>query len=257
MAQHVRALTHESDARAAEGVLVLEGTKSIGEVIAEAPSSIRCVVATQDWIGRHEDILKGLVPLVCSPAAFQRLTGTVSPQSVLAVVAQPRWDEAAVLAGPSHLRVYGEELQDPANLGPLLRIATALGADGVWLSPGSADPYHPKVVRASAGSILRIPVFPGTTLPRLLHYPTVLYAADSHQAGAVPLTNITSRPARLTLALGNEGRGLSAALLGQVTIRFFIPLQACVESLNVTTAAAISLYHLRSLPLSPSNPTAN
>lgn len=237
-----------------ESSLVLEGTKSVLEIVASNPGSVRFVVTTPEWADEHREPLRGTTVLIGSQAAIDRLSDTASPQPVLAVVAQPRWRAEDILTKPGHLLVYGEELQDPTNVGTMIRSAAAFGVDAVWLSPGSADPFSPKVVRATAGMVLKIPVFTETLFDRLIPHRSVLFAADSDRNGGRSLTTITRRPPRLTLAFGNEGRGLSVALRRSASVRFVIPIRPAVESLNVATAAGIALYHFSVLPTSETGP---
>lgn len=167
---------------------------------------------------------------------------TRSPQGVLAVVEAPQWPPWPAADG---VGVYLEGVQDPGNLGAIIRAAAGLGAAAVLLAPGCADPLGPAAVRGSAGAVFRIPVEREVTLNR---------ATDRlrRQRGDVWATGVGGlelkqwRPARpLLIMMGTEGRGLSkeaiAASQGIVTI----PLQRDVESLNVAVATGILLSSLR------------
>jgi len=150
-----------------------------------------------------------------------------------------------VLAQPSLFGVYGEHLQDPANVGAIIRTAAALNVDALWLTPESADVYNPKVVRASAGAVLSLPIFVTEHVGRLTAKGMVVFAAEAGSGDAIHLESIRTVPKRLVVAVGNESRGLSAQTVKQAACRFTIPLSRHVESLNVAASVAIALHYLR------------
>ena len=143
--------------------------------------------------------------------------------------------------------MYGDHLQDPANVGTIIRTAAALDVDALWLTPESADVYNPKVVRASAGTVLSLPTFVADDVMGLTKSGIALFAADATGRDAVSMENIRIIPERLVVAVGNESRGLSALTLEQAACRFTIPLSRHVESLNVAATAAIALHYFHRL----------
>lgn len=235
-------------------VFLLENPKVILELLLTSPSQIQLLIATSDWLSEYFSPLGSTVPKLkvatCSYEVLQQLTGTSTAQEAIAIVRQPQWDEALVLQKPLFFGVYAESLQDPANVGTLIRTAAAFGIDALWLSPGSADAYNPKVVRGTVGTLLRLPVFQGKEFTEILTGRCTFYSADSDSEHALPLTQLRSRPERLIVAFGNESRGLSSDLRQRSTHLFHIPLQPHVESLNVSVAAGISLHYLSQLPVS-------
>ncbi len=245
----IRALMQDPGVRTDEASFVLEGAKPIGEVLRSRPDAIRYIISTPEWKWPVHTALPSIRWLTCPQSAIDRLTDTASPQPVLAVVKKPAWHPAQFLSKLEHVMVYGEGLQDPTNVGAILRSAAAFGVAAIWLSPGSVDPFNPKVVRASAGSIFHIPVFSNTTLDDLTTHQSVIYTADSDRTHGVSLSTIAARPPRLTLAFGSEGRGVSQRLHALATLRYFIRTREEVESLNVAASAAIALFHFSSLPL--------
>jgi len=166
---------------------------------------------------------------------------------MLAVVRQPRWDEAQVLNRTKVLGIYGDRLQDPANVGAIIRTAAALGLSGVWLSAECADPFGPKVVRAAAGSILNIPTFWRREIRSFSSYGCEIYSAVLPSAGIVSIRHIQKIPSRLVIALGNEGTGLAPDVVAASHVKFSIPLADGMESLNVAATAAISAFYFRGL----------
>jgi len=176
-----------------------------------------------------------------SDRLFPTIVSTENPQGLLALARLPSIQVEKLLRSASMLLV-GCELQDPGNLGTLLRSAEAFGVEGVLLTQTSVNPWNEKVVRASAGSIFRVPClggFDGAGLIRDL--------ADSgfSLVAANPKANLDFREAdyhsRIALLVGNEGRGLSQEVLNRIQVQIRIPMDAAVESLNVSVAASIIL----------------
>ncbi len=251
----VRSYVREKSARTTDRVFLLENPKAIQELLADHSLQVQLLIATSAWLSQHfsptRQAATKLNIATCSHAVLQQLTGTSTAQEAIAIVRQPQWDEASILQKPRFFGIYGESLQDPANVGTLIRTAAAFGVDALWLGPGSADPYNPKVVRGTAGTLLRFPVFQGKTIANIPARHCALYSSDSNSQHALTLTQLTSRPERLIVAFGNESRGLSDDLRQRSSHLFHIPLQPHVESLNVGVAAGIALYHLSRLPVSP------
>lgn len=170
-----------------------------------------------------------------STAEFGEFAGTVTPQGILAVADIPRWSLDDVRT--PRLTVL-DAVQDPGNVGTLIRAAEALGAGGVACLPGTADPWGPKTVRAAAGSSFRWPVFE-TTVPDVVDWcraqgATLLAsAADGQPAGRGRASGCVA------LVLGNEGVGVSSAVLDVADGVVGIPLLAGPDSLNVAIAGAI------------------
>jgi TrmH family RNA methyltransferase len=176
-----------------------------------------------------------------SDRLFPSIVSTEHPQGLLALARMPSVQLHALLSSSSMLLV-GCELQDPGNLGTLLRSAEAFGVEGVLLTRTSVNPLNEKVVRASAGSIFRLPCLGGFENTELLRH---LERSNFHFAAATPKAAIDFRKVdyrdRFALILGNEGKGLSEEVLSRVQTRIHIPMTAGIESLNVAVAASIIL----------------
>jgi TrmH family RNA methyltransferase len=184
----------------------------------------------------------------CSDLHFSKLTDLDTPQGILAVVRIPTWDEAEVLGQASVLGVFGEQLQDPANVGAIIRTAAALNVSALWLTPESADVYQPKVVRAASGVLLAMPIFAAKDVSGLIRQGCHVFAAEATGGEAVSIDEFHQAPRKLVLAVGNESHGLSTQIRRQATTRFTIPLSRGVDSLNVAATAAIATYHFSRLP---------
>ena len=250
----LRALLQDKRVRTKESAFIVEGTKAVGDLLARFPEKILTLVVTPTYLSREEGAICRLRLEVmakqysCSELVFDKLSGLDVPQGILAVVHKPTWDEEKVLNRSTILGVFGECLQDPTNVGAIIRTAAALNVDALWLTPESADVYNPKVVRATSGALLSLPIFEATDVVGLIQRGCRVYAADVSDRETTPIDKIVEIPQKLVLAVGNEGRGLSVATSKAATLRFRIPLSRDVESLNVAATVAISSFYFSRLP---------
>lgn len=249
----IRDLLRHKEAREAEQAFVLEGAKPVFEVLRSRASVVKALVVTPAFLNKQRPTLERALEhhqvtrYVCRETTFGKLSDVEQAQGILAVVRMPEWDEEAVLARPLMLGLFGERLQDPANVGAIIRTAAAMGLSAVWLTSDSVDPFNPKVVRASAGTLLRLPIFRRNDPSWFHDRGCALLAAEPHDRRARAIREIRELPARAVLAVGNESRGLSEATLKLAAIRFSIPLQRGVESLNVAAAVAIAAFYFGGL----------
>ena len=251
----IRGLLREKKTRDAEGAFVIEGSKPIQELAERGTAAVEALVVTQAWLDQGEPRLKQWLERAdapvyrCREPVFDRLSDVHTSQGILAVVGKPVWDQEAIFARPHLFGIFGEGLQDPANVGAIIRTAAAFGLDALWLSADSADVYSPKVVRATAGTLLTLPVFAVTEEEAsFARHGCALIAAEPPGSDSTPIREITKRPCRAVLAFGNESRGLSAGTLRQAAIRFHVPVSPTVESLNVAASAAIAAFYFSALP---------
>lgn len=172
-------------------------------------------------------------------ALFEEVEQAASTTGILALAALPE-NPAALRTGFCLLL---ENVQDPGNVGSILRTAAAAGVDQVWLTAGCADAWSPKVLRAGMGAHFRLPLLERVSLDDVL----------ANFAGRVCITALEDATSLyrsdlcgdLVLALGSEGSGISAELSARATQRLHIPMTDAVESLNVAAAAAICLFERR------------
>jgi len=184
---------------------------------------------------------------------FEGVSGTEAPQGVAALFRQPAWGLDDVLhgvgatRGNSPLVVVLAAIQDPGNVGTILRSAEAFGATGAIATRGTADPWSPKALRASAGSTLRLPLLRGMAIPVLLAQLRIagvkIYAASSarngNDVGAGGSADLREAAA---IFVGNEGAGLPSEVTSAADATISIPTIETVESLNAGVAASIVLY---------------
>jgi len=167
-----------------------------------------------------------------SVEVFDSLADTKSPQNVLALFERPRFSLSSVLGPRVSVVVALDGVQDPGNVGTIVRLAAAFDCAGVVLLPGSADAYSPKAIRASVGAVLSVPIASATAAD-LIRSGLPMFAADA--AGSS-----TTLPRDAIIVFGSEGRGASDEIRSHST-PIAIPISPRVESLNVAAAAAILL----------------
>jgi TrmH family RNA methyltransferase len=238
---------HQARARRSQGQFLLEGTHLIQEALAtNYPLQVVCY--TPAWEQAHGDLALALGQRAervepVSEAVLDGMATTQHPDGVVAVapLIQRVPDSTIHSVG-----LVVETLQDPGNLGTLVRTAVAAGVDGLWLSADSVAPDHPKVLRASAGQWFRLPLAVVDDLSPLLtgwHQAGVQLVATSPHAEVDYWAVDFTRPT--VILLGNEGAGLSEPLQHQATVQVRIPMAAAVESLNAAISAALLLYESR------------
>ncbi len=174
---------------------------------------------------------------------FARLADTEAPQGIIVVAEIPtaQLEDLAPTGGGSVVLAF-DGVQDPGNLGTMIRTAEAFAAQGVVVLPGSADPWNPKTVRAAAGSAFRIPIVTATPEEALSWLRSIGYSLLGASAAGEPLQRHASENA--VLIMGNEGAGLSQLVEARLDRLIGIPIRGRAESLNVTAAAAILMYEL-------------
>jgi tRNA G18 (ribose-2'-O)-methylase SpoU len=235
--------------------LLLEGSRALGEALASG------VVVTDVFVHGDEgtaeaDVARqaaeqGAASFSVSSRVLRKLSDLPSARGLVALAEPPRRSleelhRSGSLAGgsmSSSLFVLLDGVQDPANVGAILRSAEAFGVHGILLTPACASPFSPKALRASALSALRIPtapdVEPDSAIVWAARGGAVLVAAEP-RGGEPPEALRAVRP--LVLVIGSEGRGISASLESRISRRVSIPLSRPVESLNAAVAAGVLLH---------------
>lgn len=239
-------------ARGRRGLAVIEGVRLVEEALA-AGLEFKGALVSPDLARttRGQSLTAELASHAVqveevAARAFGELAGTDSPQGVLAIV-QPRvWALADVPAGNTLLVVDG--VQDPGNVGTLIRTAHALGAAATLLLRGSADPLNAKALRAAMGATFRHPVVQLDDPPFITWAKEQALTLWAAAADGVPLAralDATPRAARIAVIIGNEGAGIRPQLNAIAAQRVAIPLARGAESLNVAVAAGILLYEVQ------------
>ncbi|MBK5258627.1 MAG: RNA methyltransferase [Thermoanaerobaculia bacterium] len=207
-----------------EDEIVVEGPKPVADALALGWKPVMLIQrAGDDAIGEPS--------FQFTSEIFDSLAETRSPQNVIGLFARPTGDLGAILMDP-RLVVALDGVQDPGNVGTIVRLAAAFNCAGVVLLPGSADAFAPKAIRASAGAVLNVPIAK-TTARVLIESGRTMYAADARGSDAALKKNSI-------LVFGNEGAGVSDEIR-RAAKPVAIRMSERVESLNVAAAAAILL----------------
>jgi RNA methyltransferase, TrmH family len=245
--------------RAPSGAIALEGAHLLGEalrsglelhtifvrsgsyplletILSDAKGEVASDLTAAAEIGGTPEILE------LPPDVFAGAVATEHPQGIAALAAPPRFALETVLVMPSPLLLVLAGLQDPGNLGTLVRSAEAFGAAGILALPGTVSCWNPKALRASSGSAFRVPFFAipeEAAIAALRAHRIVMHAAVA--SGGTPAAEAGLHYAS-ALVIGNEGAGLPPSLLRSASHRITLPCPGPIESLNAAVAGSLLLY---------------
>lgn len=221
--------------RLADRLFIVEGEKAVDELLL-SQWEVKQIYATAFWKATHEGVS---VPVnEATMEQLQQMSGLVTARNVLALVQMP--PEPEVASDPQNLTLVLDTIQDPGNMGTLIRIADWFGISHIIASPTSADEYNPKVVQASMGSFLRVRVLYTELEPWLRGYPHPIMGAMMKGKSIFEVQPI--QPA--ALIIGNEGKGISDQLIPLIEVPVSIPRLGGAESLNAAVASGILLSYL-------------
>lgn len=244
----VAKLTKRS-ARQETGLFLLEGPQAAREALAYRPDTIVEIFATPAAMDKHQGIrdaasAAGKEIVFTAESVLDAMADTVTPQGIVAVARQSPTSLSDVFAGGPSLLAICEEVRDPGNLGTIIRAADAAGADAVVLTGRTVDPYNPKVVRATTGSLFHLPIVVGAelsdTVERAHAAGLRVVAADVGGEDFLAHRAILADPT--AWLFGNEARGLDDDALRLVDRTLRLPIYGRAESLNLATAASVCLY---------------
>lgn len=244
-----RIVKYKKDARLREedGIFVVEGLTMLSETPKE---QIETLVYSETFSEESSGALTALIENVpnarsfkVSDSDFKKLSDTMTPRGILGVVKRPELSMEVYLSKDNGLFVLLENLQDPGNLGTIIRSMEAASGTAVFLNETSVDPYNPKVVRSTMGSIFRVPVFVVPDFQKLLKEMKdkniTLCAAELRGSESYDSLNYRKPTAFL---IGNEAHGLSEETIRCADRRVKIPMGGRVESLNAAMAATILMF---------------
>ena len=263
--KHLIQLQNKAKLRDEEGVFVIEGKKVFDELRKYRPQFLVMTYLSESFFKQlmesEPEYLEGVNYEILADNVFKEAAETVTPQGVLALVKQPKYELEELLSGKrtsqcaegscdataNQMRfIFLENLRDPGNLGTILRTAEGAGMTGVILSKGSVDIFNPKVIRSTMGSVFRVPFLyvedTLATMKLLRQHGVTLYAAylsGSEEYDKIPYAE------RSAILIGNEANGLLEETAMAADVRVRIPMAGELESLNAAVAAAILMYHTR------------
>jgi TrmH family RNA methyltransferase len=233
--------------RKAAGQFVAEGLQCVREaLVAKSGPTIETLYVTSNGRRKLEELadLASLNVVDVSDEVMKEMSETITPQGILAVCAIPNVSLDSLTLNGSRRFIYLSEVQDPGNAGTILRSADAFGMDAVITSPGSVDMYSPKVVRSTAGSLWHIPVFEAVAMDEVVKRGINAFSLGADGSKKLSDYQISGD----TLAVfGNEARGLATGQNVDSIDVVSIPMPGNAESLNLSAAASIVMYHLANM----------
>lgn len=239
--KELNSLRDKSKSRREAGQFIVEGLK----MFVEAPEAdVVETYVTKDFEAAHQDILKGKIYEVIDDSLMSRLSDTKTPQGVLCVLKQRecKLDNIITEGG---LFVILEDIQDPGNLGTILRTGEGAGVSAVIMSRGCVDIYNPKTIRSTMGSIYRVPFMYTDnlheTIEKMKAAGIEVYAA--HLKGEKYYDEVDY--GRSAFLIGNEGNGLKKETADMADTYIKIPMEGSVESLNAAIATSILMYEYK------------
>ena len=238
-------------ARSETGLFLLEGPQAVAEALAYRPQLLVELYATPTALERYSDIAATAVDAgvdveFASEAVIEAMADTVTPQGFIAVAHQFPTALKEIFAEQPKLVVILEEVRDPGNLGTIIRVADAAGADAVILTGRTVDLYNPKVVRSTTGSLFHLPITIDVELEDVL--PLARQAGLQIVAADIKGENLLDARESGVLAeptawlFGNEARGLTDDFLAMADRSISVPIYGDAESMNLATAAAVCIY---------------
>ena len=234
--------------RKSSGQFVAEGMQCVREALTSGSGPrIETLYLTSNGRNRVEQItdLAPLNTVDVSDEVMKEMSETITPQGILAICTIPQLSLNSIALNGTRRFIYLSEVQDPGNAGTILRSADAFGMDAVLTSPGSVDMYSPKVVRSTAGSLWHIPVFESVPIDEVLTMGVNAFSLGAQGSKSLSQYEMSGD----TLAVfGNEARGLSTGQDVASIDVVSIPMPGNAESLNLSAAASIVMYHLSNMP---------
>lgn len=242
--QAVKALQTRA-AREESGLFLCEGEHMVAEALRYAKSSVTAVFVTESRQQAYAALLNASPKThiyTVPDHVLDTLTQVKTPQGIAATVRLPA---RAALDSLGSRVVLLEAVQDPGNVGTILRTADAAGFDACVLTAGCADPFAPKTLRATMGSIFRMPIVTQSSAPQAAE--TLRAQGYAVLASVLDGDDFYTRaplPQKVCLLIGNEGAGITPPLAAVATHRFRLPMRGGAESLNAAIAAAVFMYDI-------------
>lgn len=241
--KEIKKLLKSSAKRRETGTFLVEGIRMVREIPKD---KIKAVYVAESMEEKFCGVCKtmGTSYELVRDSVFHSMSDTNTPQGILAEVYQNRVTEDALLQGTPPFLLIIERLQDPGNLGTIIRTAEGAGVTGIVLSADTVDLYNPKVVRSTMGSIFRVPVYTASSLAETIRHikekDIPVYGA--HLEGEVFYQKDFS--GGCAFLIGNEGNGLSEEISRMADLLIRIPMCGQVESLNAAISTAVISYEV-------------
>lgn len=223
--------------REQERTMVAEGVKMIDELLCDFPDQIQRIYATDEWISQNPNLPKRISCIEVQEHELERISFLKQSNKVLAIVDMPQ----PIFPSSTGIFLMLDQIQDPGNLGTIIRTADWFGVSGLICSSDTADAYAPKVVQSTMGSIFRMPIHYTNLVEYLKNREELItYAATLSGNSLVSIDFKTP----CCLIIGNESKGVSPELLEISNYTVSIPKKGQAESLNAAIAAAVLLSRI-------------
>jgi len=232
--------------RGEQGRFLIEGAHLCAEALQSEHRPLLLLYTPSGFSSREikETVVRaqqsGIPNLRVDAATLKSLADTMTPQGIMAVMAKPA---AAAIPGPGNIFVLLDQVRDPGNVGTIIRTADAAGADGVYLTAGSADLYNPKVLRSTQGSVFHIPVRtevdPISSVDAFRNRGFRVFVGDPRASRRY--TDVRY-PGRFIVVLGNETCGVCQEIIDRAGELIRVPIRGRAESLNVAMTCGVILY---------------
>jgi len=231
-----------------EGWLAVEGPFLVKEALAAAPAvRTHSALVTESGSAKFAELLERLPAeaeaVEVPDRLFEQMAQTQNPQGIAALVELPHYNLEAILAGQNQLLLVACGLQDPGNLGTLVRSAAAFSASALCTLPETVSPFNPKTVRSSAGAIFHLPVLHDLSVNDLLHRLRAarvrIVAADRHSPSTLCQADLRGSVA---IMVGREASGLPPEIAREASVLLSIPIRPGMDSVNAATAGSVFLY---------------
>ena len=241
IAKYIQSLSHKKF-RDEEGSFIAEGPKLVEEFLTTKKFDCEIVVAENDWLTEHKKLLETQDPetvYVVEAHRLESLTLLKTPNKVLAVFKQPAMEDECILNGKITLML--DDLQDPGNMGTIIRIADWFGIDQIVCSKNSVECFNPKVVQSTMGSLARVDIFYTDLIPFIKKNKSIpVYSAALDGKSIFTMEKIKEG----IIVIGNESKGIHEELFDLSTHKITIPRIGRAESLNAAVAAGIIVSHI-------------
>jgi len=235
--KYIQSLSQKKS-RDEDGVFIAEGPKLINELLSTPNVQVQQLYALQEWIGQHPEMQAGSVVEV-KEQELERLSFLQTPNQVVGVFRKPVFSK--ITSYREQLSLMLDSIQDPGNLGTIIRCADWFGINTVICSRESADVFSPKVVQSTMGSISRVQVIYEDLVPFMEQHADIpAYAATLHGTSLYDQQALQQG----ILVIGNESKGIREELLKLCRHRITIPRKGEAESLNAAVATGIILSHI-------------
>lgn len=222
-----------------ERLFIAEGPKIVAEMLEASPGAVNQVYALASWIRENEERYDASLITEVSEDELSKISQLHTPNQVLAVINQ--YPSTGAPSAKGNIILALDTIQDPGNLGTIIRIADWFGITHIVCSHECADQYNPKVVQSTMGSIARVQLhYTGLPAWLITQKETRIYAAALEGQDITGMKKLSEG----IIIIGNESKGISASVMEQVNVRITIPQKGKAESLNAAVAAGIIVSHL-------------